>query len=340
MQKHRIIAVLMVILLTISACGETEVQDDSSSEPGGRASAVWRLSIAQQPERLDYEEGESFDPAGVIINAKLEDGTTVENVAYEGVIVNEPLTRTTLSAKFVYGGKTVEQKISVTLMGNREEYSVSATETLADSPLAGKTIFWLGSSVTEGASSGKESMADFLAKRHGARCVKEAVSGTTLADISDGSYVSRLDKYLASDNKAEHLDAFICQLSTNDKGNPDRFGAVSADDVRASSDFDTATTFGAMEYIIATVCETWNCPIFFYTNPPMGDENYGSMVAALDALAHKWGVIIIDLYRDEEFNDLTAEERALFLSDSIHPTKAGYREWWLPKFEDALNVIS
>jgi hypothetical protein len=24
------------------------------------------------------------------------------------------------------------------------------------------------------------------------------------------------------------------------------------------------------------------------------------------------------------------------MADAIHPTRAGYREWWLPKFEQAL----
>lgn len=263
----------------------------------------------------------------------------LENVAYEGIIVDQPLTRTSLFAKFVYGGETVEQNIKVTLKGNREEYSVAGTRETAGSPLAGKVIFWLGSSVTEGASSGQESMADFLAKKHGAQCIKEAVSGTTLADRANSSYVSRLDQYLASDERAGHVDAFICQLSTNDKGFPDGFGAVTPADVRDAAAFDTATTFGAMEYIIATAKGTWDCPVYFYTNPPMDDENYETMVQALEELAEKWGVTIIDLYRDQAFNDISEEERALYMADNIHPTKAGYREWWLPKFEEALSGI-
>lgn len=63
------------------------------------------------------------------------------------------------------------------------------------------------------------------------------------------------------------------------------------------------------------------------------------MVQALEELAEKWGVTIIDLYRDQAFNDISEEEQALYMADSIHPTKAGYREWWLPKFEEALSGI-
>jgi len=344
-KKIFMISAALGILLVLSACADRppDRQGDPTGDPSGGVSsetpAVWKLSIVQPPEKLEYEEGETFDPAGVIINAKLKDGSLLENVAYEGIIVDQPLTRTSLFAKFVYGGETVEQNIKVTLKGNREDYSVASTQEIADSPLEGKAIFWLGSSVTEGASSGQESMADFLAKKHGAQCIKEAVSGTTLANRASSSYVSRLNQYLASDERAGHVDAFICQLSTNDKGFPDGFGVVTPADVRDAAAFDTATTFGAMEYIIATAKDTWDCPVYFYTNPPMGDENYETMVQSLEEIAEKWGVTIIDLYRDQAFNDISEEERALYMADSIHPTKAGYREWWLPKFEETLSGI-
>lgn len=344
-KKIFMISAALGILLVLSACADRppDRQGDPTGDPSGGVSsetpAVWKLSIVQPPEKLEYEEGETFDPAGVIINAKLKDGSLLENVAYERIIVDQPLTRTSLFAKFVYGGETVEQNIKVTLKGNREDYSVASTQEIADSPLEGKVIFWLGSSVTEGASSGQESMADFLAKKHGAQCIKEAVSGTTLANRASSSYVSRLNQYLASDERAGHMDAFICQLSTNDKGFPDGFGVVTPADVRDAAAFDTATTFGAMEYIIATAKDTWDCPVYFYTNPPMGDENYETMVQSLEEIAEKWGVTIIDLYRDQAFNDISEEERALYMADSIHPTKAGYREWWLPKFEETLSGI-
>lgn len=334
-----ILAISLIIICTLAACKNTsDSTDTQSTTEAGDDLKVWKLSIAQAPERVEYEEGEEFDPAGVVINATLMDGSVVENVPYE-LSVNSPLTRTTLAAKFIYGGKTVEQMIDVSLKGNRLEYSVYLVPEQPDSPLKGKTIFWLGSSVTEGASSGKESMVDFIARKHGAVCIKEAVSGTTLADVMDRSYVNRLNKYLASDERVEHLDAFVCQLSTNDKGMTDGFGIVTPNDVCDPSAFDTATTFGAVEYIIATVTDNWGCPIFFYSNPPMGDENYGVMVDALEKIADKWDVTIIDMYRDQEFNNITEEEQLLYMADKIHPTKAGYRIWWLPKFEEALSGI-
>ena len=57
-----------------------------------------------------------------------------------------------------------------------------------------KTVLFLGSSVTYGSAAGGVSFAELMEEACGIRCVKEAVSGTTLADINDISYVSRLKK--------------------------------------------------------------------------------------------------------------------------------------------------
>ena len=57
--------------------------------------------------------------------------------------------------------------------------------------LHGKTILFLGSSVTYGSAAGGVSFADMLSE-FGCTVVKEAVSGTTLVDTSADSYVSRM----------------------------------------------------------------------------------------------------------------------------------------------------
>ena len=60
--------------------------------------------------------------------------------------------------------------------------------------LKGKNILFLGSSVTYGSASGGISFVDLMAERCKSNCIKEAVSGTTLADINEDSYVSRLKR--------------------------------------------------------------------------------------------------------------------------------------------------
>ena len=75
--------------------------------------------------------------------------------------------------------------------------------------LQNKTVLFLGSSVTYGAASGGVSFAELMVDVCGIHCIKEAVSGTTLADINDDSYVARLKKV----DTSQTVDLFICQLS-------------------------------------------------------------------------------------------------------------------------------
>lgn len=73
--------------------------------------------------------------------------------------------------------------------GNAEEYDASGVASDPDSPLQGKTIIFLGSSVTEGAGSCGQSFVEYFSAKDGIIAVKEAVSGTTLVTQDDTSYI-------------------------------------------------------------------------------------------------------------------------------------------------------
>lgn len=60
------------------------------------------------------------------------------------------------------------------------------------------------------------------------------------------------------------------------------------------------------------------------------------MVEALDEVQKKWDIGIIDMYHNEEFNNISEEEKKEYMADWIHPTEVGYAEWWTPFFEDYL----
>lgn len=209
------------------------------------------------------------------------------------------------------------------MAGNAEQYSVESVEPLSDSPLKGKYICYLGSSVTYGASSLQESFVEFIAKRNGTTYVKEAVSGTTLVTTGSGgeAYVSRMKKI----DKNTKFDLFICQLSTNDASQNKPLGNI--------DNTDTTTVCGAINAIIDYAKTTWNCPVIFYTNSYYESESYSAMVSAVKEIAEIKGIGVIDLYTDAAFNDITDEQRSLYMADKIHPTKAGYLEWWTPKME-------
>ncbi len=213
--------------------------------------------------------------------------------------------------------------------GNYGEYSIKKTEAL-NSPINGKTVIFLGSSVTFGYGSLGVSFVEFLEKEDGIIPVKEAVSGTTLADIKDNSYVSRLKAI----NKNIKADAFVCQLSTNDAAKNIPLGEIKKS--FSIEDFDTLTVAGAIEYIIAYAEKTYNCPVIFYTQARYDSENYGKMAELLFEIQKKWDITVIDLWNNDSINSITDEQRKLYLVDKIHPTKAGYKEWWLPEFQKCL----
>lgn len=227
------------------------------------------------------------------------------------------------------GGGYLGNMFGVFSSGNYS-YGVKTVPVVSDSPLKNKTIIFLGSSVTDGYGSLGVSFVDFLEKSDGITAVKEAVSNTMLVDIKNNSYVSRM-KTIDKNIKA---DAFVCQLSTNDAKNKIPLGNVSYS--FNIEDFDTQTIAGAIEYIIAYAKDIWGCPVVFYTQARYDNEHYGKMVDLLLEIQEKWDITVIDFWNDDEINKITDEERKMHLVDHIHPTRAGYRDWWLPKFQECL----
>ncbi|MCH5157373.1 MAG: SGNH/GDSL hydrolase family protein [Clostridiales bacterium] len=253
-----------------------------------------------------------------------------------------------------------ESVLQTNKTANDSEFYASAVTRVSNSPLAGKTIYWLGSSVTYGANSGGESMAEFLAAKTGANCVKDAVSGTTIfndgksAATGKDSYVNRLVNGTKFDTSA-HVDAFICQISTNDARNDrlNKRGEIAEGKDRTY--FDTATTLGGVEYIISYVVETWHCPVYFYSGSFFGDSgvrsssnptgtNYGKLIDDVKDVVSKWqnygyDVDVIDLFNDSDFNSQVTDDYYKWCTnDAIHPKRAGYLNWWMPYFEQYLIV--
>ena len=221
----------------------------------------------------------------------------------------------------------VSEYENINLEGNNPKYDPENVEIISGSPLEGMNILYLGSSVTNGSASRGFSFADYIAKRNNTTFVKEAVNGTTLVDEGKNSYIKRLEDV----NTSQKFDLVICQLSTNDatKGLP-------IGDLSISKEPDTSTITGAIEHIIRYVKRTWGCPVVFYTGSYYESKDYSDMVDMLNSLTKMYDIGVIDLYTDEEFNNITDQQRSLYMADPIHPTKAGYLEWWTPKMEEYL----
>lgn len=237
----------------------------------------------------------------------------------------------------------IETKRRAALPGNAAAYDTANLSPNEPSVLTGKTILFLGSSVTYGGGSDGQSFVELFEALDGVKAIKEAKNTTTLVEkfrlaafltFGNGKgYVTRLREI----DPNTQIDCVVVQLSTNDASTGQPLGEIAAG--RALSDFDTKTISGAMEYIIAYCQETWHCPVVFYSGAYFEDENYPAMVGRMYELQEKWGIGIIDLYTDEAFNDISPEQYAFYMFDPIHPTKAGYLEWWMPRMEADLIAI-
>ena len=178
--------------------------------------------------------------------------------------------------------------------------------------LQGKTVLFLGSSVTHGSAAGGVSFVDILKEKCGINCIKEAVPGTTLVDIDEGSYIARLKK-VAPEQKP---DLFVCQLSTND----------------AQRNFDINEIEKAISFILDYSKRTFGCPAVFYTGTYFENDVYAKMVDLLYKLKDKYDLYILDMYHDEDMRSVSKEDYAKYMKDTVHPTLLGYTEWWTPKF--------
>lgn len=218
--------------------------------------------------------------------------------------------------------------------GNAEEYSFDKIELQKGNEMQGKNLLVLGSSVTYGECSLRNGPGEYFEHRWGCSLIKETVSGTTLVDSGKKSYVQRLSHNV---DPSQKVDLFLCQLSTNDASQKKTLGEVS--NAMDLEDFDTTTITGAMEYIIGYAKETWDCPVVFYTGSRYESKEYQAMVDRLYELQQKWDIGVLDLWSGDEFNNISETQRSIYMADDIHPTMAGYRDWWCPEMEKQLNEI-
>lgn len=302
---------------------------------------AWSVPIncqvsADSPAKYDtdgaeYNTGSIFDDGRFLIA--------------EGVALKPGDTVTVIAS---YGGKGPSLKgmvfpgvAALTLAPAGAEVAVGYDYTLPEAeeidpsdPLSGKTILWIGSSVTYGAHAGGHySMVDAVEDLHSALvCEKYAISATTLVNTGEDSYVGRLKRIPTSKTP----DLIVVQLSTNDATTNKPFGEIS--DSKDLADFDDTTIAGAIETIIAYARDTFNCPVCFYTGTYCQKEHYDEMVQLLLEIQKKWDIGVIDMFNNP---DMTAvygtEQYNTYMYDEVHPFRVGYVEWWTPVIDAALT---
>ena len=278
----------------------------------------------------EYNTGTIYDDGRFLIaeNVALKTGDTIKLLATYGAKAAN------------LKGATFPGVMEVTLAPAGAEVAVGYDYTVPEKqeidpedPLSGKTILWIGSSVTYGAHAGGHySMVDAVQALHPALvCEKYAISATTLVNTGEDSYVGRLKRI----PRSKTPDLIVVQLSTNDATTNKPFGEIS--DSTDIADFDDSTIAGAIETIIAYARDTFNCPVAFYSGSYCVKENYPEMVDLLLKIQEKWDIGVIDLFNNPDMTAIyDTEQYWTYMFDDVHPTRAGYVEWWTPVIDAAL----
>ncbi len=264
-----------------------------------------------------------------------------------------------LAIIIVVGASTVQQLVTVTGLkseGNSEKYDPENLTLKTDSPIIGKQLLWLGSSVFQGFGARNTSPALFIDAMDGTISTIEVKGGTFIASIGanvPGSSVDPSSSYInrLRDNHSietdPHYDLVVVQLSTNDAKGACEIGEVGD----SFTDFDETTTIGALQAIIAYAKETWGARTLvisgsYFENEMTysGGQNaeiYLEMIEKCHELDEKWGddFTFLDLWHNDVMYEgvtMGGELWRCYMSDAIHPTKRGYIEWWGPYIEATL----
>lgn len=220
------------------------------------------------------------------------------------------------------GDTMVMREMSLSLLpGNRKMYSPLALKGDPSSPLMGESMLFLGSSVTRGYGSLGEAFPECFHWMDGAIFTKEAVDGTTLADMDDRSYLARLRKH-----EGESFEYMLVQLSTNDAWQRAPLGDKDSQ--------DTGTTFGSLNEILRIGSSISSTLPIVWSNPYFKNDRYREMVSICKEISAEGRCLFLNLYEDPEVNSISKKERRLYLMDEIHPTRAGYRDWLFPYLRD------
>ena len=175
-------------------------------------------------------------------------------------------------------------------------------------------ILALGSSITKGYGNNDisfvEMLNDYKDEEISFDVKKEAINGTTLANLNAKSYLSRLRNYSYDDLKK--YDYVLIQLSTNDI-----FRIF-----RKHNKKKKKTTIGAIEVIFFFFLENISGQIIFYTCFMKRNSRYEKIINSLKTLQNLHIFQIFDFYND---NQMLNSDFKNIMSDNIHPNENGYK---------------
>lgn len=216
--------------------------------------------------------------------------------------------------------------------GNDPKYDPETLEQ-RKTALSDKRILWLGSSFSAGTGSGGTALTDYLKQINNTEIINESLAHSYLSSVTQNSAVKRFRSSLAL---ISHADYLVIEISPIDAEMT--HGNVSSSNDRFT--FNIKTTIGALEYLIAYAKELWDPVIVLFTLPYCSDPSYEQLIRKVREVSDKWNVHLIDLYHDRTLENPDPVKRSLYMTDAVHPTKAGLRDWIVPYMQEKLLNIA
>ncbi len=210
--------------------------------------------------------------------------------------------------------------------------------------LKGKTINFLGDSITEGvgASSPEKGYVSVIGKRTGAIVRNYGISGTRIArqQVPDG--YEKCGNFCDRMKTMDDADVTVMFGGTNDFGHGDApFGEF--------SDRTPDTFYGACHTVVSYLAEKAAGRPFVIVTPLHRFRTYEptksacgkdleDYVNAIKEVARYYSIPVLDLYAEYGINPVIDSLRARFMTDGLHPSDDGH-ELLADKIISYLNNI-
>ncbi|MBR6577742.1 MAG: hypothetical protein IKK74_02245 [Clostridia bacterium] len=202
------------------------------------------------------------------------------------------------------------------------------------SPLKGKTMLFMGDSISYGSGDGVSpfrtgrAWAGRIADWTGAITTNASVGGAKVSfQRGDDNWV--YSQYVPHQNTK--FDIIVMHGGVNDARHNRPIGALSEGKDEATLKKNQPNYAGGLEWIFYNVSKTNpDAKLFFIANHRLDGHSTGhakDMSAYFDiakVACEKWGIIFIDLYNNKELNDKLETTTTKYLPDTLHLNAAGY----------------
>lgn len=131
--KKRLLVLPLAAMLLAGCGGSPNPNPNPNPEEGPvvPTKTLTGIEVTTQPTKVNYKEGETFNPAGMVVNAVYDDGSKEAVTNYQ--ISNQALVVGTTSVEISYEGKKATVTITVTPLPTYVvTFMASATEKIAD----------------------------------------------------------------------------------------------------------------------------------------------------------------------------------------------------------------